>query len=136
VGGEFEGFTYFYLGNALFMQRRYSDALERYAAAKEKGGPDKLLIEKNEILCEENMPRRDSASAFQAQLGTGSAISELEQRFGVRIIVENQALLDCVVRFGYDGDSLHGLLSVLARALNAELIKEGNTYIIRGGRCG
>lgn len=68
--------------------------------------------------------------------GLGTVIAALELRYGVRIKLENPELQDCKLKTQPDfNQSLDEILQVFVMTVNAKLIKQQNTYIIRGGHC-
>jgi len=63
-----------------------------------------------------------------------SVIDDISRYFDQEIVIENEASKSCTVNIPFvRKPELKAVLSAVAFIINAELIEEGNTFIIRGG---
>ena len=65
-----------------------------------------------------------------------SAIEDISNYFDQDILIENEASKSCPINIpiGFKKPEINTVLKVVAATINAELVHEGNKFIIRGGR--
>jgi transmembrane sensor len=65
-----------------------------------------------------------------------SAIEDISNYFNQDILIENEASKSCPINIpiGFKKPEINSVLKAVAASINAELVQEGNKFIIRGGR--
>lgn len=65
-----------------------------------------------------------------------SVIADVSAYFDEQIVIENEASKNCSINIpiSFKKPEISSVLNAVAASINAKLVKEGNTYIIRGGR--
>lgn len=63
-------------------------------------------------------------------------IDDISIYFGQKVIIENESSKNCIINIplAFKNPEITSLLEAVATTINASLVLEGNTYIIRGGR--
>ncbi len=63
------------------------------------------------------------------------AVSQLGERFGKKIVLENPALRNCQISVSFENESLPAILDILSLTLHVDIHREGETIIIKGNAC-
>ena len=65
-----------------------------------------------------------------------TVVADVASYFDQKIVVENEASKSCIINIprAFGKPEISSVLSAVAASINAKLVKEGDTYIIRGGK--
>ncbi len=65
-----------------------------------------------------------------------SVVADISSYFDQKIIIENEASKACIITIpnAFKKPEISSVLNAVATSINAKLVKDGDTYIIKGGR--
>jgi hypothetical protein len=65
-----------------------------------------------------------------------TVVEDVSAYFDQEIIIENENSKSCIINIplAFKKPEIYAVLQAVAVSISAELVQEGNTYIIRGGK--
>ncbi len=73
---------------------------------------------------------------FAKQMSVTDIVADISEYFDAKVVVENEASKNCKITapLSFENPEIKTLLKIVAKTISAELVEEGDTYIIRGGK--
>lgn len=95
---------------------------------------EKSNLEKLEEASENNLSWYTGQLVFKNTLMT-EVVKDIEAFYQVDLEIENEAIADCGFNSTFKNASLELVIETISLALKAEIEKENNRYVLKGGQC-